>query len=294
MSWPLRRGAGNGFPPRAALRTMTAPGERTGEPARRSPEEIVRHIGAGGRAVVALSGGVDSASVAALAFRALGTDTLAVTLSGPALAPGELERAEAVGRRLGLPVATLPIDPVAEPRYAANPANRCYFCRTVEAAALVRFGQAHGAVQLLDGVHLDDLGDDRPGLRALDEAGFVHPLLWAGWRKDDVRAFARAAGLPNAEAPSESCLASRIAHGEPVTAALLERIRSAEQWLHELGFRRVRLRVAGRGARVEVDPGEVEHLLQPPIAAQVHAELGRRGFVPVELDPVGYRARAGA
>ncbi|HZY70281.1 MAG TPA: ATP-dependent sacrificial sulfur transferase LarE [Thermoplasmata archaeon] len=262
-------------------------------PVPRTPEEVVRHIASGGRTVVALSGGVDSASVAALTHRALGDGALAVVLTGPALPPGELDRALAVGATVGISVTTVPIDPVAEPRYAANPSNRCYFCRTVEAAALVRFGREHGAVQYVDGVHVDDLSDDRPGLRALDEAGFSHPLLWGGWRKRDVRAFARSIDLPNAEIPSESCLASRIPHGEPVTAPLLERIRGAEEWLHTQGFQRVRVRVTGASARVEVDASEVDDLLRPMMAQRVLAELTRLGFESVQLDPGGYRVRAG-
>ncbi|HTW76455.1 MAG TPA: ATP-dependent sacrificial sulfur transferase LarE [Thermoplasmata archaeon] len=261
----------------------------------RPEAEIVASIRAGGPGLVALSGGVDSGVVAALAYEALGPNALAVTLGGPAVARSEVDRAGRVARAIGIAHRVVEIDPIARPEYRANPSNRCYFCRSVETDALRRVGASRGIVQYLDGVHLDDLHDDRPGLRAMDEAGFVHPLARAGWTKDDVRAAARRRGLPNWDAPSDACLASRVAHGEPISRELLARVEAAESWLRSEGFRRVRVRARGGAARVEVDPDEVARLLEAPRAARARAELGRLGFAPVELDPAGYRAsrRAG-
>ncbi|EQD64396.1 hypothetical protein B2A_02024, partial [mine drainage metagenome] len=104
-------------------------------------------------------------------------------------------------------------NPLERAEYRANPSNRCYFCRAVEAGRLREFGARRATRTYVDGVHLDDLTDDRPGLRAMEEAGFQHPLAVAGWTKADVRRAARAFGLPNAEQPSDACLASRVAHG---------------------------------------------------------------------------------
>jgi pyridinium-3,5-biscarboxylic acid mononucleotide sulfurtransferase len=254
----------------------------------RSEDEIVRRIAAGGRALVAMSGGVDSALVASLAFRALGTEALAVTLSGPATAREEVVQATSVARAVGIEHRVVEVDPLSLPEYRANTPNRCYFCRVVETEALGREGVRAGARQLLDGVHLDDLTDDRPGLRAMDEAGFDHPLLWARWRKADVRGAARALGLPNWDRPSDACLASRVAHGDSISSALLARIESGEAWLHDRGFRRVRVRTRGGGARIVVDPGEVARLTEEPLASEARRALEALGFHPVEIDPRGY------
>jgi len=142
--------------------------------------------------------------------------------------------------------------------------------------------------QLLDGIQLNDLSDDRPGLRAMDEAGFTHPLLWAGWDKAAVRRYARAVGLPNADRPSNACLASRVARGQAISEELLGRIDRAEHLLTDRGFRRVRVRVQGTAARIEVDRSEVSRLEEPTFLQEVSLELRAIGFTSVSVDPRGY------
>ncbi len=259
----------------------------------RTAPEIVDHLARQGPALIALSGGVDSSLVASLAFEALADRAVAVTLTGPAVARAEVERARRVARALGIPHEVIEINPLAVADYRANTPNRCYFCRSVETEALRREGRRRGVSQYLDGVQLDDLADDRPGLRAMNEAGFAHPLVWAGWAKVRVRAAARARGLPNWDQPSDACLSSRIAHGDAVTEELLRRIERAEAWIAAQGFRRVRVRTRGAGARIEVDPDEVLRLRAEPIATEMRAALRDLGFDPVEIDPYGYgRPRA--
>jgi uncharacterized protein len=284
---------GNGFPTPGIRPRMAEPPVPLPPSSRRSPQEVRRAIQRGGRALVALSGGVDSAVVATLAQGALRDASVAVTLSGPAVAPREVDRARAVAAAIGIAHVVLPVDPLAAIGYRDNPPNRCYFCRATESVVFRRWGEAHGVEQYLDGVQVDDLGDDRPGLRAMEEAQFRHPLVVAGWRKADVRRYARQRGLPNWDQPSDACLASRIPHGQPVTAEILDRVQRAEAWMEGLGFRRVRVRVMGESARIEVDPDEVPRLLAPPMAGSVTSEMRRRGFATVALDPAGYRARAG-
>ncbi|MCI4348703.1 MAG: ATP-dependent sacrificial sulfur transferase LarE [Thermoplasmata archaeon] len=262
------------------------------EPA--SPREILGHLGTGGPAVVALSGGADSGVVAWLAREALGDEARAVTFSGPAVSSDEFASAKAVANWIGIRHAVLPSDPTTIAAYRANPSNRCYFCRGHEARLLRAWANGEGISRILDGIHLDDLGEDRPGLRAMNEGGFDHPLAWGGWRKNDVRAFARSVGLPNAERPSDACLASRVRTGEPISPELLDRIAQAEARIRARGFRRVRVRSGAGGARVEVDPTEVERLLAEPLASTVRREVGELGFGFVTLDPVGYRWRPAA
>lgn len=257
----------------------------------RSERELVIEIRDGGRALVALSGGVDSALVAALAYEALGTEAIAVTLAGAAVASAEVERAGSVARAIGIEHLLLGVDPLGRAEYRANPTNRCYFCRVVETTALRSLGAARHVVQYLDGIHLDDLGDERPGLTAMAEAGFVHPLVWGRWTKEDVRAAARSRGLPNWDQPSDACLASRVAHGHPITEELLHRIEAAENVLRTRGFRRVRVRVAGEETRIEVDPAEISRLREEPMASFAIARLRALGFTDVSIDPFGYGGR---
>jgi pyridinium-3,5-biscarboxylic acid mononucleotide sulfurtransferase len=256
----------------------------------RTEAEIVRRIAGGGPALVAMSGGVDSSLIASFAFEALGDRSLAITLAGPAVARSEVERARRVARAVGIPHEVVEVDPLALAEYRANPSNRCYFCRSVETSALRKEGDRRGVRQYLDGVHRDDLSEERPGVRAMDEAGFDHPLVWAGWTKVEVRAAARGRGLPNWDQPSDACLSSRIAHGDPVRVELLRRIESGEAWIAARGFRRVRVRTRGNAARVEVDPEEVARLTSEPVATEVRSVLRDLGFDPVELDPNGYGA----
>lgn len=251
--------------------------------------EIVERIRAGGPALIALSGGVDSGVVAHLAYRALGERAVAVTVTGPAVAPSELAAARSLARAVGLPHALVAADPLSRSEYRANPSNRCYFCREVEGAALRAYAERAGLTQWLDGIHLDDLGEVRPGLAAMEAAGFGHPLAEARWGKARVRRYAAEMRLPNAARPSNACLASRVAHGVPISAELLERLDRAETYLADRGFARVRVRYRGRGCRIEVDPSEVARLTAPPLADEVRAELERLGLGPVEFDPDGYR-----
>jgi len=254
----------------------------------RSPAQLVAHLRTGGPALVAMSGGVDSSLVASLAQEALGDSALAVTLAGPAVARSELDRARRVAEAIGIRHRVADADPLKVAAYRANDADRCYHCRVVETGELRSVGASVGVRQYVDGVHLDDLGDDRPGLRAMDAAGFTHPLVWAGWGKSEVRTEARKRALPNWDQPSDACLSSRVAHGDPISADLLARIERAEEAVRAEGFRRVRVRVRGGAARVEVDPEEVGRLSTEPLASRVVAEVARHGFAPVTIDPRGY------
>src|SRR5271157_1149185 len=258
-------------------------------PSLRIVDKLVTRLRSGGRAVVALSGGVDSSLVASLAHSALGSEAVAVTLAGPAVSRSEVDRARRVASSIGVEHVVVSVDPLSRKEYRENGIDRCYHCRSVETSVLRNFGAERSVRQYLDGVQKDDLSEDRPGLRAMDEAGFQHPLVWAGWGKDEVRTEARRRGLPNWDQPSDACLASRVVHGEPVTAELLARIESAEAVLLDLGFRRVRVRVQGGAARIEVDPTEVSRLLKEPLASRVVHDLTRVGFRSVMVDPRGYR-----
>jgi pyridinium-3,5-biscarboxylic acid mononucleotide sulfurtransferase len=264
----------------------------TGSPGVDEPT-VIRRIADGGPALVALSGGVDSALVAALARDALGETARAATVTGSAVSADEVARARQVARAVGIEHDVVAADPIARPEYRANAADRCYHCRSVETAALRSWGRERGVRQFLDGVQLDDLEDDRPGIRAMNEAGFRHPLLDAGWGKATVRERARRRGLPNWATPSNACLASRVAHGLPITPELLARVEAAEATVAARGFRRVRVRVDPAGARIVVDPEDVPRLQREPLATEVLREVRDLGFERASIDPAGYLTRRG-
>jgi len=257
----------------------------------RTEAEIVEALRREGPALVALSGGVDSSTVAALAHEALGPQVVAATVVSSAVSPRELETAREVARSIGLRHRWVVAEPLSDDRYRANGADRCYRCRSVETQALRSVGEAERVRQYLDGIHLDDLGDDRPGIRAMELAGFIHPLVWAGWTKSDARRYAQSMGLPNWDRPSNACLASRVARGEPISRELLERIDQAEGVLLDRGFRRVRVRVQGGVVRVEVGHDEVDRLEDALLRAELTDRLQRLGFGSVTYDPVGYLSR---
>ena len=253
--------------------------------------ELVELLRGRGPALVALSGGVDSSVVASLAWTALGERVVAATVASSSVAARELEAARTAARAIGIRHRLVPAEPLEDDGYRANGVDRCFRCRSVETRALRALGETERVVQYLDGIHVDDLGDDRPGIRAMDDAGFFHPLLWAGWGKADVRRYARSAGLPNWDRPSNACLASRVTRGEAISGELLARIERAEEALLDRGFRRVRVRVRGTGARVEVDAAETPRLLRGPLRAEITERLLALGFRSVSFDPEGYRSR---
>jgi uncharacterized protein len=239
-------------------------------------------------AVVACSGGADSAFLAEVAHRVLGPRALAVTADSPSLPRSELRATQALAASRGwrhLVVATSELD---DERYAANPVNRCWFCKSALMDRLGPIGEEHGAPVLL-GTVTDDLGDWRPGIAASLDRGARHPLVEAGMTKQEVRAASRRLGLATADKPAAACLSSRFAYGVRVTRAGLERVERAEEGLRARGFRVVRVRDLGSGrARVEVGAGEVVRLLAQ--ADEVERELLGLRFREVVLDRRGYRS----
>jgi uncharacterized protein len=211
-------------------------------------ERLESRVRAYGRVVVAFSGGVDSSVVAALAYRALGDDALAVTAVSPSVAQGELEGAQRVARHIGIRHEVVRTNELARPGYVANGRDRCYFCKTELYDTLA----AHYPGQtLLSGANRDDQGDWRPGLRAAAEHDVQHPLIDV--TKDEVRQLARTLGLPSAEKPATPCLASRIPYGTAVDPETLAQIDRAEQAVRALGFPILRVRHLGPLGRLEVD-----------------------------------------
>jgi uncharacterized protein len=215
-------------------------------------DELETRIGSLGSCVVAFSGGVDSSLVAALAVRALGERAVAVTAVSPALATGELNGARAVADAIGIRHETITTAELEREGYRANGRDRCYHCKTELYDHLTALATRRRYAVVLSGANADDVGDWRPGLRAAEEHGVVHPLLEAGVGKAEVRELARELGVPSAEKPASPCLASRIPYGTAVQPEVLARIDRAELAVKALGYSVLRVRHYGTRGRVEL------------------------------------------
>lgn len=243
-----------------------------------------------GSVVVGMSGGVDSALLAKLAHDALGERTLAVIVDSESYAPEEKEAAIACARELGVPFEVVWHSELADPNYAANPADRCFFCRQGLSDVLFAAAKKHGSATVAVGTNADDARDPfRPGDRALRERGAWQPLVELDLGKVDVRAMARAVGLPVADKPSMACLSSRIPSGERIDLAKLTRIARAEAAVRALGFTQVRVRTFG-GTRARIETEAPTRALA--LASEIEARLRPLGYVEVLVDPRGYRTGA--
>jgi uncharacterized protein len=175
-------------------------------------------------------------------------------------------------------------------RFRENPPDRCYHCKKAIFSKLATIAQALGFPCILEASNIDDLGDYRPGHRAVKELGARSPLVEAGLAKADVRALSKARGLPTWDKPSAACLASRIPYGEPITREKLARIEKGEAYLSKLGFGAARLRNHGEIARIEVPADEIPRLASAALRGRVVARLKALGFRYVTIDLEGYRS----
>lgn len=257
----------------------------------RAAVEVVADLAGRGAALVAYSGGVDSAVVAALARRALGGRALAVTAAAETMAGAELDHARRLAAEIGIRHRVVTYSELDEPEFVRNPAFRCYVCQGMRMDTMWRVAAEEGIATVCDGTNASDPGPDRPGLRAVEERGVYSPLLAHGIDKTATREIARALGLSAWDRPANACLSSRIPHGQVVTLGKLRRVERAEEVLAGRGFRVVRVRHDGGAARVEVGGDEVARLaaewddLEPRLLAL--------GFRRAEYDRDGYR-RGGA
>lgn len=244
-----------------------------------------------GRVAVAYSGGVDSAVVAKAAREALGDATVAVTAVSESLASGELEEAEALAKQIGIRHRIIRTEEFADPNYLRNSPDRCYFCKSELYGRLSGLLGALEVDTIASGANLDDAGDHRPGMRAAGENGVRHPLQETGLGKAEVRALAKAWGLPTWDKPATPCLSSRIAYGEAVTPERVKMVDEAEAWLRARGLRLLRVRYhKGDLARVEVPVEELSRLAGPEVREALVPAFKALGFRFVTLDLEGFRS----
>ncbi|MBW3571589.1 MAG: ATP-dependent sacrificial sulfur transferase LarE [Gemmatimonadetes bacterium] len=241
-----------------------------------------------GSVVIGYSGGVDSVFLARVALDVLGADNvLAVTGKSDSIASWMEDTAREVAGRFGIPWLELETREMDDPRYAANPSNRCYFCKSELWTRLADVARERGLRTVLDGSNADDVGDHRPGAVAAAENAVRSPLLEAGLTKAEIRAWSRELGLPTWDQPAAPCLASRIPYGIAVTPERLRQIEAAELGLRALGFRDVRVRHHDGLARLEVHPAEIARVAEH--RARIAEAVRAAGFRRVLIDLQGYR-----
>ncbi|MBD2260470.1 ATP-dependent sacrificial sulfur transferase LarE [Pseudanabaena sp. FACHB-2040] len=242
------------------------------------------------RALIAYSGGIDSTLVAKVAYDVLGDRALAVTANSPSLLPEDLEDAQIQAAEIGVRHEIVTTHELENPSYAANPVNRCYFCKSELHDTLKPLALERGYPYVVDGVNADDLQDYRPGIQAAKERGARSPLAEVGITKLEVRQIAQNLGLPWWDKPAQPCLSSRFPYGEAITAEKLQRVGRAERYLRQLGCRTLRVRSAGDTARIELPAEAIRSFVAEVDLEALVTALQSYGFTYVTLDLEGFRS----
>ena len=239
--------------------------------------------------LVSLSGGVDSALVAYAAFEKIGKNAVAVTADYKTLAEDELDSAKKITEEIGIRHILISYDELQNENFVRNDKNRCFYCRDELSEKLLVTSKKLGSDVIVDGTHVDDLGDYRPGIDALHRNGIRSPLLEVKFTKENVRKIAKNVGLSIYDKPSNSCLASRIPWGQRVTAEKLARIELSEKIIKQkTGIQQVRVRDINGLARIEVELDKLSLLNDSEIKNEIFSKLKMIGFSEVEINPNGY------
>ena len=241
------------------------------------------------KVMIALSGGVDSALVAYAAFQKLGDSAIAVTADYKTLSKEELDTSKQICSEIGIRQLFLDYNELENEEFVKNDSNRCFHCRLELGDHLITLAKKYGVEVVVDGTHIDDLGDYRPGIEALRQNGIRSPLLEVNFSKLKIRETAQIIGLSVFDRPSNSCLASRIPWGQRVTAEKLIRIELGETIVKQLTkIKQVRVRDVGGSAKIEVNQKMIS-VFRDDVLKQITKKLKMIGFISVEVDQEGYK-----
>tara|TARA_Y100000588_G_scaffold90027_1_gene96625 strand:- start:1751 stop:2593 length:843 start_codon:yes stop_codon:yes gene_type:complete len=240
--------------------------------------------------IVAYSGGVDSAFLAAIANEVLGDKAIAITAVSPSLAPSELEEAKTLASELGLNFRTLNTKEVEREDYQANNPDRCFFCKDELYSHLIRYAEEEGYKFVLNGTNKDDLGDYRPGIEAAKQYGVLSPMVDVNLTKEEIRLLSKDMDLNTWDKPAQACLSSRIPYGTTVTVEALTKIAKAEHFLRTKGFKQLRVRHHDTIARIEMEPTDFQDLISEPLRTEITDAFKDFGYSYVTLDMDGFRS----
>jgi len=243
--------------------------------------------------VVAFSGGVDSTLLARAAKDALGDRAVLVTADSETYPEGELAEARRLAALIGLRHVVVRTDELANPEYAKNGANRCFFCKEELFTHLAPIAEREACRALVYGANVDDLGDHRPGMQSARQRGVRAPMIEAGLTKQEIRDLSRTLGLPTWDKPSFACLSSRFQYGDRITAEKLRQIDAAEAFMRSLGFRQFRVRHHDRLARLEIGRDEMARLWEDGRHEAIVARFRELGYVYVAVDLAGFQSGSG-
>jgi uncharacterized protein len=250
--------------------------------------EILRSLE---RVAVAFSAGVDSTFALKVAVDTLGpANVVAVTGRSESLADGEFDASVELARSMGAEHVIIDTHEMQDPNYAANPENRCYFCKSELYTKLDAFIAERGLKAVINGINADDYSDWRPGIQAAVEHAVRAPCAEAGMTKQDIRVLSARLGLPTFDKPASPCLSSRVQYGETITAAKLKQIERSEAFLHDLGFRECRVRHHEKIARIELPAADIARACEPDTRARIDAALREFGYTYVTIDLRGFRS----
>jgi len=249
-------------------------------------KDIIREMG---EITVAYSGGVDSTFLLKVATDVLDNKSLGVLAVSPSLASREHERAMQVARSMGARLRIIETRELEDENYAKNPVNRCYFCKSELFDSIAQLSEDERYVNLVDGSNLDDMGDHRPGMKALQERSVRSPLREAGLTKKEIRELSKQLGLPTWNKDEMACLSSRFPYGERINKEKLRMVDLAEAYLSDKGYRNIRARHSGSSVMIEVDPQQVATLMETGTRTEVENYLRSIGYTEIHIDPEGYR-----